>query len=66
MNTIWLIIAILAGLFVVPCVIYAGIRSKKVATEMCGHCIYKGWEGKDSPCYRCVDCDRLERMDDDA
>lgn len=62
----WLIIGILAGLFIVPCVVWSGIRSRKVTTEMCGHCIYQGWEGKESACYRCIDCDHFERKVEDG
>lgn len=61
MNVIWLIIIFLAIIFVLPLLIYAGIHSKKVAREFCSHCIYAGWEGKTSPCYRCMEADHFER-----
>lgn len=66
MNIVWLIISLLAIIFGLPCIILAGICSKIVASELCIHCVYEDWEGKTSPCYNCVDCDRFERKVEDG
>lgn len=63
---IWLIIGILAVILVVPCVVLSNFYANKVASELCKHCIYQGWEGKESPCYRCIDCDHFERKVEDG
>lgn len=62
---VWLIIGILAILFVLPCLLVAGRTTRN--EEMCKHCIYEEWRnGKGGPCYRCIDCDHFERKVEDG
>lgn len=66
MNIVWLIIMILGAMIFLPLFVWEGIHAKKVATELCKHCIHKGCHGKYSPCYNCMDGDNFERVDGDG